>query len=428
MTSTRSETRADRTTGKSGAGSRGEAAAGAGPAERRPAGRPARRPGPGARAVRGAPVAQPAQPPGRAADVPPRTFTLDRAREEVGLPFAEFELALQLGEIATVPGGGERPRVSAEEIARVRDQDGGTAALLSRIELVNSTAAAGLLGIGRDRLLRLTRAGLVLPVRWYVNRYRALVWLYLAGELRELAVARPSLLAGRLPAELREAEAEGVDLRPRGWRSRQVARLVKDAPGPWEEAAVWAALLGPEVTDAAVPDPRERRRLRAIHTVLPYGRPGPLAGAALIRRLTVADAPDEVATGLLALSEALGRARGADRAAPRPPHRPGSTPPERRAALAPGPGEVAVPRPEPVRVLRPAPGAARAPLPDPLSGPGPGGASAVPAPAGAPAGRVGGAAPPAGAPRPAAAAWAVGERPRRSLLRLLRGRRHAVEG
>ncbi|MFI0943480.1 DUF6397 family protein [Streptomyces sp. NPDC021020] len=363
-----------------------------------------------ARVARGARAVQSPPLPDTAAEDPPQMFTLNRAREELGLPFAEFELALQLGEIGTVVGGGaDRPRVSATELARVRDQDGGTAALLSRIELVNTTAAADLLGVGRDRLLRLTRAGYVRPVRWYVNRYRALVWLYLAGELREFAVARPALLTGRLPAELREAEAEGADLRPRGWRSRQVARLVEDAPGPWEEAAVWAALLGPELTDEAVPDPHERRRLRGIRTVLPYGRPGPLAGMALIRRLTLADAPDEVAAALLALAEALGRARAGEKVPPKPPYEPWGAPPPEPGG-APPTGDVPAPR----RVRPPvaAPDAVRA----------------LPASGGALAGPGSVAARGHGTPPTGAGAWVVGERPRRSLLRLLRGRRRAVDG
>lgn len=241
-----------------------------------------------------------------------RTLTLNRAREELGLDFPDFELALMLGEIATVGGGTGRPRVPEQEIVRVREAGGGAQALLARIQLVNTTEGAELLGISRDRLLRLTRAGCVRPVRWYVNRYRALVWLYLASELRDFAAGSPALLAGRLPAAVRESADDGEDQRPRGWRSRRVAQLVRDAPGPWEEAAVWAALLGPEITDSAMPDRYERTRLRRIHTALPPGRPGPLADAALIGRLTTADDPDEIALGLVALADALGRARDRD--------------------------------------------------------------------------------------------------------------------
>jgi hypothetical protein len=89
---------------------------------------------------------------------------------------------------------------------------------------------------------------------------------------------------------------------------------------------VWAALLGPGVTQPALPDPYERARLRAIRQTLPPGRPGPLADADLIGRLTTADHPDEIALGLVALADALGRARDRDPvprpAAPPPPQAP----------------------------------------------------------------------------------------------------------
>lgn len=301
----------------------------------------------------------------------PRTLTLGRAGKELGLEFPDLELALLLGEIATVRGGADRPRVPEREIARVRQADGGAQALLARIRLANTTEGAELLGISRERLLRLTRAGCVRPVRWYVNRYRALVWLYLASELRDFAAGSPALLAGRLPAAVRESAA-GEDQRPRGWRSRRVAQLVRDAPGPWEEAAVWAALLGPEMTESAVPDPYECTRLRRIHPVLPPGRPGPLADAALIGRLTTADHPDEIALGLVGLADALGRARDRD----------------------------PVPRPEPLP--RPPDGSGAAHTGRPAAADAP--PVRVPRPAGGPA------------PRP------VEGRPRRSLRRLLRGR------
>ncbi|NJP43809.1 DUF6397 family protein [Actinacidiphila epipremni] len=382
-------------------------------ARKAPRNRPADRKGPKARTAAAAtvPAAEPvatgaaaatASPPGRPAarrraalkssgpraGLPPGApppLTLNRAREELDLTYAEFELALQLGEISTVTAGGaDRPRVPAAEIARVLDAPGGKAALLSRIELVDTTAAAELLGIGRDRMLRLTKAGCVRPVRWYVNRYRALVWLYLAGEIKELAAGSPALLAGRLPDAVRAAEAEGDDRRARGWRSRRVAQVVRDAAGPWEEAAAWAALLGPEVTDSVVPDPHERSRLRTLRTVLPYGRPGPLADAALIRRLTVADHPDEISLALLALADALHRARTHESP---PVPVPGPPPPPAQDAEL------------PVPVL----------LPD----------------GGAP---VKAAAPPlAPAPLLSAAVGALAERPRRSLLRLL-GRRPAEGG
>ncbi|WUH94986.1 DUF6397 family protein [Streptomyces sp. NBC_00433] len=320
----------------------------------------------------------------------PPTLALDRAREKLDLDHAEFELALLLGEIATVGGGTGWPRVPEQEIARVRAAEGGTGALLARIQLVHTTDGAELLGISRDRLLRLTRAGCVRPVRWYVNRYRALVWLYLASELRDFAAGSPALLSGRLPAAVRESADDGEDQRPRGWRSRRVAQLVRDAPGPWEEAAAWAALLGPEMTESAVPDPYERARLRRIHPALPPGRPGPLADAALIGRLTTADHPDEIALGLVALADALGRARDRDpvpRHQPQPhPHPHAQSPSRSRSGRRPS-------------------GAVRAELPAmPEEPPAPVAAAVSPAP------------------------WLVEDRPRRSLRRLLRGRRQVTDG
>lgn len=169
---------------------------------------------------------------GRDPGGPPPDLPVIRAREQLGLEVSEFELAVQLGEITTVRDGTGRPRVPAAEIARIRRSIGGTDALLARIRLVSTTSGAELLGISRDRLLRLTKAGRVRPARWYVNRYRAVVWLYLVGELREFAAGNPALLAGRLPAELRTSAEADEDLRPRRWRAREVARLLGEAPGP----------------------------------------------------------------------------------------------------------------------------------------------------------------------------------------------------
>lgn len=242
---------------------------------------------------------------------------LNRARDELGLDYDEFDVAVQIGEVPTVVCGPGQWKVPARELARLRGADGHPQILLDRLRLVTSTDAAELIGIGRDRFVRLARAGYVRPVRWYVNRYRALVWMYLARELPEFAEEHPALLHGRLPAGLREALEDGEDLRARGWRERRVAQLTRDAPDAWEEAAVWAALLGPEVADQAVPDPYERAHLRRLRAALPPGRPGP-ASPELIRRLTTADHPDEIALALVALADALGRARVRQRA-PHPP-------------------------------------------------------------------------------------------------------------
>lgn len=340
------------------------------------------------------------------------TISLNRAREELGLSFADFELALQLGEIRTVACGGGQWRVGAAELARVRGREGHPQVLLDRLRLVTSGEAAELIGISRDRLVRLTRAGLIRPVRWYVNRYRALVWLYLAHELRSFADESPALLRGRLPAGLRESLDEGEDQRARGWRARRVAQLVRDAHDPWEEAAVWAALLGPEAVGDAVPDPYERARLCRIREALPPGRPGPLAGPELVRSITTADHPDEITLALFALDAALHRAR-AEHPAPRP-------------ALTIPAGPRSDPRPDPRPEARPEPGPGlRPPRPDPR----PDRSSAA-----GPADLVAAPAPPPRSPHPSASPRVspppprpgTRSRQRMGLLGRLRGRRRSA--
>ena len=160
-------------------------------------------------------------------------LTLSRARDALGLEYDEFDVAVQIGEIRTVTCGPRAWKVPPEEVDRLRAEKGHPQPLRDRVRLVTSAEAARQLGIGRERFVRLTRAGYVRPVRWYVNRYRALVWMYLASELPALAERSPALLRGPLPEGLREAVAdEGEDQRARGWRSRRVAQLVRDAYDP----------------------------------------------------------------------------------------------------------------------------------------------------------------------------------------------------
>lgn len=260
---------------------------------------------------------------------------LSRAREELGLEGGEFELAVQVGEVPTVACGSGLWKVRARDLARLGPAGGGPQALLARIQLVTSGEGAETMGVGRDRFTKLARTGFVRPVRWYVNRYQALVWMYLARELREFAEANPALLTGPLPGALREAVRGGEDQRARGWRERRVAQLVRDAYDAWDEAAVWAALLGPEITDEAVPDPHERARLRRLRGALPPGRTG-FAAPELVRRLTTADHPEEIATAVAALADALGRAREC-RPAPHP------APPDDTLQLRPPPTRAAGP-------------------------------------------------------------------------------------
>ncbi|SEN83411.1 DUF6397 family protein [Actinacidiphila rubida] len=245
---------------------------------------------------------------------------LSRVRDELGLEYDEFDVALQVGEVRTVVCGPGVWKVPRSELARLRALEGPEDGLLKRLRLVSSGGAAEAMGIGRDRFTRLARAGCVRPVRWYVNQYRAVVWLYLAREAAEFADLNPAVLTGRLPGPLRETGDGGTDLRARGWRARRAGQLVRDAADAWEEAAVWAALLGPQIAGEAVPDPYERAHLYRLRATLPAGRPG-RATPEQVRSLTTADAPDEIAAALFALAEALGRAR---RGQPVPRPSPGS--------------------------------------------------------------------------------------------------------
>lgn len=196
---------------------------------------------------------------------------MQRAREELCLEVEEFEVALQTGEVRTAPAVGGRRRVVREDVDRLRAEEGFPDRLRARLELVGSIEGAALIGISRERFTRLAKGGFLRPVRWYVNRYRAVVWLYLAEDVRRFARAHPTLLEGRLPAELRDALDEGEDHRARGWRARRVEELVRDAEGAWGEAAAWSALLGPERAADAVPDTRERAYLRRLCPALPPG-------------------------------------------------------------------------------------------------------------------------------------------------------------
>ncbi|MFD3453087.1 DUF6397 family protein [Streptomyces sp. NPDC058691] len=255
-----------------------------------------------------------------------------RAREELGLEAAEFEVALQVGEIRTTPAAGGRRRVVRSDVERLRAEEGFPEALRERLRLVGSVEGGELIGITRDRFTRLAKGGLIRPVRWYVNRYRAVVWLYLAEEVRQLAVAQPALLAGRLPAALRDALDEGEDHRPRAWRARRVEEMVRDAADAWGEAAAWAALLGPEAAAEAVPEPNERAYLRRLRPALPSGHTGSYAVREMIDAHIVADHPDEVAFAQVSLADALLRAR-----ALRPAPWPGSEPPPGLAVPAAAP-------------------------------------------------------------------------------------------
>ncbi|KUO19621.1 DUF6397 family protein [Streptomyces dysideae] len=244
-----------------------------------------------------------------------------RAARELGLKRGEFELAVHLGHIRTVPdeGGGGR-RITRSELDRMRAADGFPESLRGRVRVVGTTEGAALMDVSAGRFTRLARLGLVTPVRFYLNRYRAVVWLYLADDLRQFAADEkngPLLNARRMPDGLRGMLDAGVDLRPRTWRARHLTFLVRLAGDPWERAGALAAFLDPVHIAEIVPDPYERSHLNRFRPGPPaHGAPGSPA-AHIAENLMTADDPDEIALLRAHLSEALGEACE-QRPAPRP--------------------------------------------------------------------------------------------------------------
>ncbi|MDX3235515.1 DUF6397 family protein [Streptomyces sp. ME03-5709C] len=266
-----------------------------------------------------------------------RTLGMQRAREELRLDPEAFEVALQIGEVRTAPAVGGRRRVVREDVDRLREEEGFPERLRARLEVVGGIEGAALIGVSRERFTRLAKAGFLRPVRWYVNRYRAVVWLYLAEDVRRFARAHPGLLEGRLPAELREALAAGEDHRARGWRARRVEELVRDAEDAWGEASAWSALLGPRAAADVVPDDRERAYLRRLCPVIPAGSTGSQTTRELIEALTVASHPEELGFARVSLADAMLRARAARPAPPPERDAPASVPPPAAAPPPAGP-------------------------------------------------------------------------------------------
>ncbi|WP_372448144.1 DUF6397 family protein [Streptomyces sioyaensis] len=251
-----------------------------------------------------------------------QTLTTGRAARELELRTGEFELAIQLGEVGTVPAGRDdrpggagslgRRRVPAEEIARLQAEPGFPEALRDRIRAVSTTEAAALMGIGPGRVMRLTRAGCFGPVRFYVNRYGAVVWLYLASEVTGFAEREPALLRGNTPAAMRVMLDSGQDWRARQWRSRRVAQLMGQTDDPWESAAVIAAVLPPEELASVAEDPLERSLLRRLRPTLASVITVTPAARESFERVVTAEEFDEVLWYRVNLSRGLERARRED--------------------------------------------------------------------------------------------------------------------
>lgn len=247
------------------------------------------------------------------------TLALSRAARELGLKRSELDLAVQLGCLRTVVddrGGGRR--ITQAEIDRLRAEKGFPEALRERVEAVGSKAAAEILGVPPTRFMRLARLGLLTPVKFSLNRYRTVIWVYLAAELRQFAADERNApwLTGRIPEDLRRRLDAGLDLRPRNWRGRHLGFLLRQADDPWSRAAASASLLDPVLVAEIVQDPYERAHLH-FHRPARADQGTPDSPAARITaRIMTADDPDEIAWLRTDLQQALIEAR-AHRLAPR---------------------------------------------------------------------------------------------------------------
>ncbi|MEU2910050.1 DUF6397 family protein [Streptomyces massasporeus] len=288
------------------------------------------------------------------------TCAPSRAARELGLKQGEFDLAVDLGLIRTVPDeGGGGPRVALAEIDHLRSGDGFPDALRGRVATVGTTAGAELMDVVPTRFTSLARYGLLIPVKFYLNRYRTVVWLYLAEELRQFAAERSHarlLAARRTPTEIQEGLKAGMDRRPRNWRGRHVGFLTRQAgDDPWARAGAVACLLDPADVADVVRDPHERTRLARCHPRLPaHGTPGSPT-AELAETLMTASEPDEVAWFRADLAHTMEAARRhhpvTATLSPARPVDPLSlmplpAPPTGQAPLAPPPAPAAERRPE----------------------------------------------------------------------------------
>ncbi|MGP2441761.1 DUF6397 family protein [Streptomyces sp. JW3] len=220
-----------------------------------------------------------------------------RAARELGLKRSEFDIAVGLGLISTVPDeGGGGPCVTWAEIERVREREGFPESLRQSVRTVATTEGAALMKVPKSRFSRLARLGLLVPVKVYVNRYRAVVWLYLADELRQFAAdeSNAGLLTGPAPERLRTRLKDGQDLRPRNWRGRHLGFLLRGTDDPWARAAAVASLLEPLEIAAVVRDPDERSQLHRFRPApVIHGSPDSPTAQLAEEIMTAAD-PDEI--------------------------------------------------------------------------------------------------------------------------------------
>ncbi|MGX1885195.1 DUF6397 family protein [Streptomyces sp. NPDC055287] len=247
-----------------------------------------------------------------------KPLSVARTLQELGLKRSEFDLAVLLGYIrATADVDGSHRRVAREEVDRLRAADRNRETLRERVRTVGTTEGSQLMEISPTRFGKLARAGYITPVKFYLNRYRAVVWLYLAEELQELATRRPGLLTGRSPHEMRAVLDAGEDRRARNWRSRRLSLLTRQTEDPWEQAAITSSVLDPVQLAEVVDDPYERAYLNKLRPGLVERHGESPAAREAMDRLLLADDPDEILWQRVSLALLLDEARE-HRAAPRP--------------------------------------------------------------------------------------------------------------
>ncbi|MET9696826.1 DUF6397 family protein [Streptomyces sp. NPDC006529] len=247
---------------------------------------------------------------GPVAGRPSEVLSGGRAAEELGLGRSEFARAVQLGLVRAGPcAPSGAPRFARAELDRIGAAEGFPDALREQVRTVGAADAAELVKISPGRFTRLARCGRVTPVGYRINRYRTVVWLYLASELADFARREPGLLSGSAPPEDRELMERRADLRPRRWRGRHVGLLLRRTADPWERAAVLASVLPEDELERAVPDRAERILLTGLAPPPPYGHPQIPAAAAVATALLLAEPPDELRWYRTSLEFALAGAR-----------------------------------------------------------------------------------------------------------------------
>ncbi|MFE4336399.1 DUF6397 family protein [Streptomyces sp. NPDC056831] len=208
------------------------------------------------------------------------------AAQELQLKRGEFASAVHVGLVRVlVQQGGARPRVRREEVDRLRSQGGFPEALRERVHTVGSAEGAQLLRISPDHFTKPARAGCLTPITFCLNRYRTVVWLYLAQELAEFAARESQLLVGKSPTWVCSRLTGGADFRAHNWRSRRIERLMSLTGAPWARAAVLAGTLGPVQLAEVVDDPYERAYLARIRPEPVFGPTGSPSAREAIGRL-----------------------------------------------------------------------------------------------------------------------------------------------